>query len=373
MTRASAASLALMLVVGCATGPTPAQVRQFGQRGQTEALFDAWEKAKTDAVRVAVIEAFADNPSDRAGQRLVVKQAKQARSKSVQLSALRALSAYEGDAVIETLVPNLGHAWPEAREIARSGLAKQGPAAHPALLDAVGADTNPWVRRGAATLLVRGAQAHAPVRPAVQDALLRRLQSDTDARVRETAAVGLGTLQVGAARTLLSEAARTDADAQVRLKAAEALRRIGAQTDETRVVVAVLPLKDDTGGRDPEVARLGRQVAEYVAAKLSASKVCDVVDRAKLEAALEEMRKVGKLVYDGDAPNAPEIGYFKLANQLVYGAVQKQGDTFTLVLNRMEVSTLRMVPGAAVTVSGRRADLEQLKKEAADRFVRRFR
>ncbi|MCB9651402.1 MAG: HEAT repeat domain-containing protein [Deltaproteobacteria bacterium] len=364
--------LALTLA-GCASGPTPVQVRQMGQRGDTAGLFEAWESASKDKVRVAVLEAFAQNPSDAAGQRLVVKQAREATSRPVQLAALRALAAYQGDDVVGALVPALGHPWPEAREVARANLAAQGPRAHAALLAAVGSDANPWVRAGATKLLVQGALTHAPVRPAVEDALLARARDDQIATVREAAVVGLGALKVAAARPVLGELARTDPDTQVRLQADQALRSLGEVSAEEEVVVAVLPLKDDTGGADPEAARLGMQVAEYVAARLSETRVCKVVDRAKLEAALEEMRKVGKHVYDGDAPNVPEIGAFKLANQLVYGSVQRQGGTYTVVLNRMQVSTLELVPGAAVTVRGYRADLDKLKVEAADRFVKRFR
>lgn len=364
----------LLVLGGCAsTTTTSSEVRRMGQRGETQGLFDAWQDASTDAIRVAVIESFADNASNRAGQRLVVEQAKRARARPVQIAALRALSAYSGEVVIGALVVGLGHSWPEAREVARAGLSVQGPAAHGPLLVAAAGDANPWVRAGASKLLIRAALVHAPLRSAVQDSLLSLL-SDKVARVRETAAEGLGRLKVASAREQLGDLARTDPDSQVRLRCAEAIRALGLGSAgaSKRAIVAVLPLKDDTGGGDPAVARLTQQIADYIAARLSASKVCTVVDQSKLNAALAEMRKVGKAIYDGDSPNAPEIGEFKLANQLVYGSIQLQGGVYTIVLKRMDVSTLALVPGAAVTVSGRRADLEQLKKEAADRLVRRF-
>lgn len=372
MSKVSVWVMVAGLIGGCASAPTRADVRRMGQRGETEQLFDAWQGARTDAVRVAVIEAFADNSSDHAGQRLIVEQAQRAGSKPVQLAALRALAAYSGDEVIGALVPALGHAWPEAREVAQSVLAQQGAATHGPLLAAAVSDSNPWVRAGALRLLTRGAQVSAPARASVQEALLDRAQKDSVAQVRQAAVDGLGALGVPSARAVLGELVRTDPDSQVRLRSGEALRKLGQPAGREEIVVAVLPLKDDTGGRDPEVLRLGQQVAEYVAARLSASKVCTVIEPSKIEAALAEMRKVGKLLYDGDSPNAPEIGAFKLANQLVFGSVQRQGATYTVVLKRMDVSTLQLVPGAAVTVSGHRADLEQLKKEAADRLVRRF-
>ncbi len=365
-------SVLLVVSAGCVSTPTTSEVRRMGQRGETQRLFDAWQSANNDAVRVAVIESFADNASNRAGQRLVVEQAQRAHARPVQIAALRALSAYSGEPVIGALVLGLGHSWPEARAVARAGLNAQGQAAHGALLGAAGGDSNPWVRTGACKLLIRGALVHAPLRPAVQDVLLSRL-SDKVAQVREVAADGLGTLKVSSAREQLGELARTDPDSQVRLRCSEAIRALGASGGQSQqVVVAVLPLKDDTGGTDPEIQRLTKQVADYVAARLSSAKACTVVEQSKLDAALAEMRKVGKSIYDGDSPNAPEIGAFKLANQLVFGSIQLQGGVYTIVLKRMDISTLALVPGAAVTVSGRRADLEQLKKEAADRLVRRF-
>jgi hypothetical protein len=84
------------------------------------------------------------------------------------------------------------------------------------------------------------------------------------------------------------------------------------------------------------------------------------------------MRKIGQRMYDGNTPNAPSLGYFKMANQLVYGSLQRNDLVYTIVLNRMRVETLEMIPGAAATVSGYRADLEQLKVKAADRFITHF-
>lgn len=360
-------------LTACATAPTAADVRRAGQRGDTDAVFDAWSKARTDAVRVAVLETLSDDPKNQAGARLVRKQATTATARPVRLAALRALSVYDGPETVRALLVNLGHPWPEARGLARAGLESQGDRAQDDLLGAVRTSDSPWVRSGAVRLLVRNARLKPGLRREVAPVLEQVAQNDGTAEVREAAVKGLGGLRVASARALLGELAKTDADGGVRMAASKALTALGPAAPETEAIVAVLPLRDDTDGRDLEVSRLARQLEELLRARLSASKVCKVVDRSKIEAAVAELRKVGKLLYDGDAPNAPDIGAFKIANQLVYGSVQRQSGVFTVVLNRMRVDTSELVPGAAVTVRGYRADLDQLKTEAAEQFVRKFR
>jgi hypothetical protein len=106
---------------------------------------------------------------------------------------------------------------------------------------------------------------------------------------------------------------------------------------------------------------------------LSAAKACDVVDQGKMDRAIAELKKVGAALYDGDAPNAPEIGKFKIANQLLFGAIHREGMVFTLVAHRMDISTLSYVPGASVTLKGYRADLDGLKVELANQLLLKFR
>jgi hypothetical protein len=159
----------------------------------------------------------------------------------------------------------------------------------------------------------------------------------------------------------------------VRLAAQRAVSGLGDRGDAERVVIAVLPLRDATGQGDPEIARLAAEIAGYLSARLSAARVCQVVDPAQTERAVAELAKHGAPLYDGDAPSAPQIGRFKLANQLAYGAIQREGLVYTIVLNRMDVATLELVPGASATASGYRADLDRIKVEAVDRFVAQFR
>jgi HEAT repeat protein len=344
----------------------------MGQRGDMDGLMKAWEKAEGDSIRIAVIDAFAENAEDPRGRALIIRQATSGASRSVRLEAVRALGRHQGVEVVEALILALADSYPSVREAARSFLSQKGSAAYQPLLTAAVSNPNNLVRSCAVRLLTTAALAQAAVRPQVAELLEGCARRDDAPKVREVAVNGLGKLGVSAARKLLVELKRTDADAGVRMAAERAISKLGQPTKELKVIVAVLPLKNDTGQKDPEISRLGTQIADYVTARLSASRLCQVVDRAKIKQALAEMKKIGILLYDGDAPNAPELGRFKMANQFVYGAIQRQGLVYTIVLNRMDVSTLKLIPGAAATATGYRADLEQLKVKVTDRFVANF-
>lgn len=359
-----------LTMAGCATAATTADVRRMSDRGDTEALMKTWEETDRDSVRIAVIEGLAAHEAERA---LVLRQAASAPSSQVRLAAVRGLGSYDGAEVVPALVNALADPFPAIREVAKSALAKRGPAANDALLEALEQNPSHLVRAAAAKLLARSAKGpDKQLRLRVSLALLDAAKRDDAPKVRESAVVGLGALGEPKARPVLTELMRTDGDSGVRMAAERALARIG-DGGGAPVVVAVLPFKVSAGTSDAELGLLGRQIADFLAARVSAAEVAQVVDREKMERALKEMEKLGVHLYDGDALNAPEMGRFKMANQLVYGSVQKQGQVFTIVANRMDVSTLELIPGASVTVSGYRADLEQLKSELTERFIRNFR
>jgi hypothetical protein len=271
------------------------------------------------------------------------------------------------------LIGALGDPWPAVRSTARAGLESKSQAAHAALLEAATQSSHHIVRATALQILSGAARGIAEIRPWVGRALAEQAKKDDAPNVRLAAVEGLGLLEVQSARGILLELSKTDADSGVRIAAERSLQKLGDRPADDTAVVAVLPLRDGSDGRDPELLRLGRELSEYLAARLAGAKVCQVVDREKLETALAELKKVGRSVYDGDAPNAPELGRFKIANQLVYGSVSRQGPVYTLIVNRMEVATLQLVPGASATVTGYRADLDQLKVELAERLLAGFR
>jgi HEAT repeat protein len=365
---------ALILVLSaCASQPTPADIRKMGEQSDFAALQSAWDGTDRDAVRIAILEAYAQHPEEAQGRALVLRQASSASNQELRLSAIRALGAYDGPEVIAALIAALADPFPAVREISKAELAKAGQVADDPLLESLRQDPNHLVRASAARLLTRranGPDKHLRLR--IELALLDAAKQDDAPKVREAAIDAVGALGIEKGRPLLVELMRTDGDSGVRMAAERSLGKLGGGA-LSQVVVAVLPFKNDAAEKDPELARLGIQIAEYLAARLSSSKVCEVLDRGKMDHALKELEKVGVNLYDGDALNAPELGRFKMAGQLVYGSIHKQGHVFTIVANRLDVSTLELVPGAAVTVSGYRADLEQLKAELTERFITNFR
>jgi hypothetical protein len=360
-----------VFIGACATTKA-SDVHRMGQEGDIAALADAWRRADSDDVRIAILEELARHPRDDRGRGIVLQEADAEAPEPVRLAAVRAASAYEGPDATKVLLVHLADPFPNVRATAEEAMSSRADGAKSALMLEMASSPSPLVR-AACTRLLAGVQKRAAKKDdALVDAILDRATHDDAPRVREAAVTALGFLDVAKARSALVERMRSDEDEGVRMAADRAIQKLG-EAGLSKVVVAVLPLKNDTGLRDPEIDRLGAQIAEYVAARLSQGKVCQVVDRDELDDAIKEMRKTGVLLYDGDSPNAPEIGKFKIANQLVYGSLQKQGLVFSIVLDRMDVSTLAHVPGAAVTVQGYRADLDQLKVRAADQLVAGFR
>lgn len=356
----------VVLLFGCATAGV-AEVRELGQRGENSELRKLWARSEKDAMRVAIIEALADHP-DEDGLQLTV-DASSSGSNDVRRAAMRALARYPGPAALETLVIGLGDPFPAVREQARVSLSSKGEEADAALIAVAGSAQSPLARAAATRLITESAAARPLLREQVSSMLQILARRDDAPQVREEAVSGLGRLGFEEARALLVERMRTDDDPAVRMSAEKALAKLGAAPDSKQVVVAVLPLRS----AEPSLERVAEQMGEYIAARLSSAKVCQVVDPEKLERAIAEMKKHGAALYDGDSPAAPEIGRFKMANQLVYGSLHREGLVYTIVLNRMEVSTLQLVPGASATASGYRADLDKLKVEVTDRFLANFR
>ncbi len=366
-----ATTMLVCLAVGCAGVLSPADVRRLDRDGDIDGLLRAWRSGPPVSVQPALVEAIAHQPDDARGRRVVIKAATGHPNEAVRSRAVAALSAYEGEEAQAVLISALGDPFPSVRAQARASLAGRAPDVFGLLSTASRADRSPLVRASAVELVTQGAQRTAGLRGSAVAALRDRAKRDDQGTVRAAAAKGLGMLNAVSARPLLTEMARTDDSATVRAAAAEALRKLDPPVDSERAIVAVMPLRNDTD--EPELDRLGVQIADFLGAELATAGVCEVVDPAKRDAAIAELRKIGSPLYDGDRLNAPQLGNFALADQFAFGVVQKTGLIYTIVLNRMDVSSLKLIPGASVSVRGYREDLDRLKVEAARTFVARFR
>lgn len=363
--------LVTMLLCASCASITPQRVRQMGRAGDTTGLVRLYAEAETDEMRKTVIEALSLHPADPAARELIRREASAAPDAEVRRVALRALSGDPAPEATAILLEGLADPFPEARETARQTLSARGRGAQPLLLAAAQENPNPLVREGALRLGLGAARRSEDLRPEAERVALSVLR-DESPRVRAAAIEELGRLASPAACQPLAELRYSDPDETVRGLAERTLARLPRQ-DETLPLLAVLPFREPAGTAAEGGRRLGEEMAEYLRARLAAAGRCRVVDRSRMQDALEELGRTGVPLYDGDAPNAPELGRFRLAQQLVYGSIQRRGSAITLVVNRMDVATLEIVPGSSVTVTGFVEDLEPLKDELARRFLATFR
>ena len=363
--------LLVWAAAGCATALSSADVRRLDRRGDIDGLLKAWRSGPPASVQPALVDAIARRPEDPRGQRVLIKAATQHANETVRGRAVAGLASYKGEDPERVLVLALGDRFPAVRAQARASLARRGAEVFDRLMVASRSDPSPLVRTAAIELVTQNALRAPDLRTSALTVLAERARRDDQPSVRAQAANGLGSLNAVSARRLLTELMRTDDDPAVRMQAGRALDKLDAPAEGEKVIVAVMPLRNETG--EPQMERLGVQIADYLGAELATAGVCEVVDTAQRDAAIAELRRVGSLLYDGDRLNAPQLGRFALADQFAFGVVQRTGLIYTIVLNRMDVSSLKLIPGASVSVRGYRADLDRLKVEATQRFVARFR
>ncbi len=358
--------------VGCRSTPTATDIREMQSASDVFGLIETYEEVELEAEQTQIIEALvAHVQTDERARMFVVLRGLKAETPGLRVATLRALTRVAPEAPeigAKERIELLGDGSRSVRHAAAESLAAgvSNDAILDRMLSVARAHKSHFLRSNVARL-IGGVSPEATLVAAVRALLVHMAENDVAPPVREAAVQSLGRIGTLSERDRLKTLAVRDPDAQVRMAAERAAQQIVVPL-ESRPVVAVLPLQ-----HGPKTKKAALQIAELLRARLSLADVCEVVDPEKLEAALAEMKKIGRFVYDGDAPNAPELGRLKVANQLVYGSVQEEGSVYTIVLNRMDVSTLAIVPGSAVTVSGYRGDLPRLEQQAADLFVERFR
>jgi HEAT repeat protein len=367
-----ALAVASALLAGCATPSGRDAIRARAARGDVASLAALWPKLERETERRDLIRALAPHAAEAKATRVLLEAARPGYTPSLRTEALSALAQADAPEVEPLLVDALGDPLPPVRAAAKAAILARGPTMSPVLERATAVSPNPLVRAASLELLVTEARTEPELR-ATSRALALQAAEDPAPVVRRAALEGLGRLKVAEARPLIVERLRVDTSRDVRLAAERALEQVGDAEEAPMATVAVLPLR--VGGPDPDgrLGRLAARLAEVTRARLSAAEVCEVVDQDRMQAILRELKKRGQLVYDDDALNAPAIGEFKVANQLVYGSVHAEGSLFTVVLKRVDVSTMELVPGAAVTASGYRSELDRLIDETVDRFARGFR
>lgn len=358
-------------LVACGGGGAGA-IRGHAARGEIDALVALQAELDKERDQVALVQALSTHADDPRATRALMNYARSSDGARVRSAAFAALASAPGEDVDRLLITALGDFQPSVRAAAKSSVMARGVSMSGLLERAAISDANPLVRAASLEILTAESRT-APELGAVSSKVAVMAAEDPAPAVRAQALQSLGVLKLSTARPIIMERLRVDPSREVRMAAERALAKVGSGPAAAKATVAVLPLR--VSGPDPQgrLARLAQRLTEVTRAKLSAAEVCEVVDREKMQEVLRELKKRGELVYDDDAVNVPAIGRFKIANQLVYGSVHAEGALYTVILQRLEVSTMELVPGAAVTLSGYQSELDRLIDESVDRFARGFR
>ena len=358
-----------LLLAACRSTPTASDIREMQAAQNVAGLIESYDEVQTEAERSQILDALCTSVrTDERAREFVLQRGLRAETPGLRAHTLRALTREAPEVGTEQRIEMLADGSRSVRHAAEESLVAEvsDERTLERMLTVAPAHKSQFLRTNLARLL-GGVSPEATGISKVRALLLRLAESDVAPPVREAAVQSLGRVGSLSERTRLIQLAASDPDAQVRMAAERAARQIVIPM-ASRPVVAVLPLQ-----HGPKTKAAALSVAEVLRARLSLADVCEVVEPEKLELALAEMKKIGRFVYDGDAPNAPELGRLRIANQLIYGSVREEENVYTIVLNRMDVSTLAIVPGSAVTVSGYRGDLPRLQVQAADLFLERFR
>ena len=347
------AVLLAIIAMGCAT--TLEDVRAMGRDADTDSLGDLLNDEHPESIQVAACEELGRVGNEEAS--LALRRALDSEVPKVRKAALKG--------------------WSQC---------KQSPAMDD-LIDLAARDTDAEIRQTAEELLALITRQHktelltrleAPdyrdralaarwlgtvPEPDVTTRLIQTARRDENGEVRRWAVISLGQLGDPAAKAVLHHLKWRDSDPEVNREAEQALARFDPPVFDIRVAVA--PINDFTGEHRDELAR---EFAHVITAALKRDGVCRLIERAEIEQAMEEL----KMSHDDrfDETQAGELGNFLAAQQILYGSIQRDGQEYTVVVQRMNVETLEVLQ--SVTERAYRADLGLLKSRVADQVVRTF-
>jgi HEAT repeat protein len=349
-----------VLVTGCAT----TDIRELARDGENDRLISLWPEAENDAKRSELLDALALHP-EPAGRAHTANQVRKAQSPELRVAAIRALSRYPDADVTEAFLDALGDSSPEVRREAKMALAACGPVADRLIARAAHRAESPLVRAAAASLVVEAGRRRHEVKREAQEILRWLAENDPSAPVREESVRGLGRLRDGSARKILVGRVRIDDDLAVRKAAELALKELDAPV---AMACAVLPLKNVTN--NAEVEKIASEIVEELRARLESAKLCEVLDRDRVSALFDSATKQGRSIYEGETPSSDELQRFHMVDQVVYGSIDRDKFVYTISLGRVAIETRE--PIAASRVQDYPQEIEQLKREAIDRFLETF-
>ena len=192
----------------------------------------------------------------------------------------------------------------------------------------------------------------------IDDALVGAIENERNPMVRALAVEVVGSRKIARAAPILNKIRVQDLDETVRQAAEDALRRMGTHISEA--VVAVMPIKATPRALANTVAGFDT----YLSSRLASSGLLKVVERGEVDRVMKELAYQDRNIFDGDAI---QVGRALRASRVVLPSAQQQGNTITIIVKLIEVSSMEIL--ASAEVSGSTDDLDAVRREAVTRFI----
>jgi TolB-like protein len=195
----------------------------------------------------------------------------------------------------------------------------------------------------------------------VDEVMIKSVRNEQNPVVRRLAVEVVGSRKIVAAAPLLNTVRAQDLDEQVQRAAEDALRRMGTHINDE--VMAVMPIKASSR----KLAEKVQGFDNYLSARLASSGLLKVVERGEVNRVMAELAYQDRNIFDGDAI---EVGRALRASRVVLPSAQQQGNTVTMIVKLIDVTTMEII--ASAEVSGMSDDLDAIRREVVTRFMGDF-
>lgn len=192
----------------------------------------------------------------------------------------------------------------------------------------------------------------------VDEAMVQAIQNEQNPMVRRLAVEVVGSRKIASAAPLLNRIRAQDLDEQVQRAAEDALRRM--DTHISSEVMAVMPIKATPRALAVKVSGFDT----YLSSRLASSGLLKVVERGEVKRVMSELAYQDRNIFDGDAV---QVGRALRASRVVLPSAQQQGNTVTMIVKLIDVSTMEIL--ASAEVSGMSDDLDAVRREVVTRFM----